>query len=139
MNIPNRIFYKIKRVKVKIKNRREAARKLETSEEMAINIFQNLMRSQDTVCHIAPLTGERIAENTELSIMAILSAQRITIINSTYQYDIPIGISSTDWMKDRFDQLCERRALMAKNRWNRKVNKSLDQILENLKSLDSRS
>ena len=137
MNIVKRISYKAKRIRVKVKNHRQESRKMETSEEMAINIFQKLMRNSETVCHIAPITGERIAENTTLSIMTILSSSRITIINSTYQYDIPISIQSTEWMKNKFDQLCERRAFIAKNKWSRKVNRSLDQILENLKDISN--
>jgi len=138
MNLIKSISYKVRKQRVKLRKNREDSSKLDESERMALNIFKSLKLRPESTCHIAPVSGERIVENQEMQMMAILSSQRITIINSSYQYEIMCSIQMVELMRDKFDRRCERKAALAKNRWSRKVNRSLDNILDNLRSLESR-
>lgn len=120
------------RYKVK---RRSADRKITTPypiEQKGINIFLSLLRDKDSQLFNAPLSSERLIENPKREMLIVLDYHKMIIINSIYQYEIKISEKTEDKLKQRFNEIQEKKAQSIKRRSGLKVKKSLDNIIEEL-------
>jgi hypothetical protein len=61
-------------------------------------IFRNVLRHQNSIYEIAPLSDHRIIENKKLGIFIILDDKKITIINHVCYYS-NIPLTDRDWKK----------------------------------------
>jgi hypothetical protein len=57
-------------------------------EQKGVNIFLSLLKDPNSMLTVAPISGEKLIDNREKEILAILSYNNLTIINSVYQYEI---------------------------------------------------
>ena len=120
------------RYKVK---RRSASSEITTPypiEQKGINIFLSLLKDKDSQLFSAPLSSERLIENPKREMLIILDYHTIIIINSIYQYEIKISEKIEDKLKQRFNEIQEKKAQSIKRRSGLKVKKSLDNIIEEL-------
>jgi hypothetical protein len=101
-------------------------------EQKGVNIFLTLLKEQDSQLVSAPLSSERLIENSKREILAILEHGKMTIINSVYQYEIKIAEKTEDKLREQFNEVQEKRAQSIKRRSGVKVKKSLDNIIEEL-------
>jgi hypothetical protein len=101
-------------------------------EQKGVNIFLTLLKEQDSQLVSAPLSSERLIENSKREMLAILEHGKMTIINSVYQYEIKIAEKTEDKLREQFNEVQEKRAQSIKRRSGVKVKKSLDNIIEEL-------
>jgi len=60
-------------------------------EQKGVDIFLTLLKEQDSQLVNAPLSSERLIENSKREMLVILENGKMTIINSVYQYEIKIA------------------------------------------------
>jgi len=101
-------------------------------EQKGVDIFLSLLKEQDSQLVNAPLSSERLIENSKREILVILEHGKMTIINSVYQYEIKIAEKTEDQLRVQFNEVQEKRAQSIKRRSGVKVKKSLDTIIEEL-------
>lgn len=101
-------------------------------EQKGVNIFLTLLKEQDSQLVSAPLSSERLIENSKREMLAILEHGKMTIINSVYQYEIKIAEKTEDKLREQFNEVQEKRAQSIKRRSGVKVKMSLDNIIEDL-------
>jgi hypothetical protein len=101
-------------------------------EQKGVDIFLTLLKEQDSQLVSAPLSSERLIENSKREILAILEHGKMTIINSVYQYEIKIAEKTEDKLREQFNIVQEKRAQSIKRRSGVKVKMSLDNIIEEL-------
>ena len=103
-------------------------------EQKGVDIFLTLLKEQDSQLVNAPLSSERLIENSKREMLVILEHGKMTIINSVYQYEIKIAEKTEDQLRVQFNEVQEKRAQSIKRRSGVKVKKSLDTIIEELKT-----
>jgi len=101
-------------------------------EQKGVDIFLTLLKEQDSQLVSAPLSSERLIENSKREMLVILEHGKMTIINSVYQYEIKIAEKTEDQLRVQFNEVQEKRAQSIKRRSGVKVKKSLDTIIEEL-------
>jgi len=101
-------------------------------EQKGVNIFLTLLKEQDSKLVNAPLSSERLIENSKREMLVILEHGKMTIINSVYQYEIKIAEKTEDQLRVQFNEVQEKRAQSIKRRSGVKVKMSLDNIIEEL-------
>ena len=131
MKLVNRISFKLKRFHVKLRKKAESkvVKSLQMNEDKASKIFIALLRDPASKFSIAPISREKLIENKKLVMFANLTDNRITIINSVYQYDIPIAFKTAEWLNGHFNDANQKRSLILKKQWERKVSQSLESIM----------
>ena len=103
-------------------------------EQKGVSIFLTLLREQDSKLINAPLSSERLIENHKREMLLIMGDRKLTIINSVYQYEIKIVEKTEDQLREQFNLVQEKKAQSIKRRSFVKVKKSLDTIIEELKT-----
>ena len=101
-------------------------------EQKGVDIFLTLLKEQDSQLVTAPLSSERLIENSKREMLVVLGNGKMTIINSVYQYEIKIAEKTEDQLRVQFNEVQEKRAQSIKRRSGVKVKKSLDTIIEEL-------
>ena len=101
-------------------------------EQKGVDIFLTLLKEQDSQLVNAPLSSERLIENSKREMLVILEHGKMAIINSVYQYEIKIAEKTEDQLRVQFNEVQEKRAQSIKRRSGVKVKKSLDTIIEEL-------
>jgi hypothetical protein len=105
-------------------------------EQKGVNIFLSLLKDPNSVLSVVPISGEKLIDNREKEILAILSYNNLTIINSVYQYEINMKESLVEKLKIQFNETQEKRANIIKRKANKKVKQSLDKLLEMLNKIN---
>lgn len=105
-------------------------------EQKGVNIFLSLLKDPNSMLTVAPISGEKLIDNREKEILAILSYNNLTIINSVYQYEINMKESLIEKLKIQFNETQEKRANIIKRKANKKVKQSLDKLLEMLNKIN---
>jgi len=105
-------------------------------EQKGVNIFLSLLKDPNSMLTVAPISGEKLIDNREKEILAILSYNNLTIINSVYQYEINMKESLVEKLKIQFNETQEKRANIIKRKANKKVKQSLDKLLEMLNKIN---
>ena len=105
-------------------------------EQKGVNIFLSLLKDPNSMLTVAPISGEKLIDNREKEILAILSYNNLTIINSVYQYEINMKESLVEKLKIQFNETQEKRANIIKRKANKKVKQSLDKLLEMLTKIN---
>ena len=105
-------------------------------EQKGVNIFLSLLKDPNSMLTVAPISGEKLIDNREKEILAILSYNNLTIINSVYQYEINMKESLVEKLKIQFNETQEKRANIIKRKVNKKVKQSLDKLLEMLNKIN---
>jgi hypothetical protein len=122
-----------------ITNQRMLSREVISSnpiEQKGVNIFLSLLKDPNSMLSVAPISGEKLIDNGEKEILAILSYNNLTIINSVYQYEINMKEGLVEKLKIQFNETQEKRANIIKRKANKKVKQSLDKLLEMLNNLN---
>lgn len=132
MKLFSRISFKLKRfyAKHRTKSNSKMINSFEMNEKKAVKIFLALLRDPNSSLRTAPITREKIIENRDRMMFINLTDDRVTIINSVYQYDIKIALKTAEWLNEKFNDTCQRRAIQVKSQWNNKVSQSLDSIIK---------
>src|SRR6056300_716666 len=81
-------------------------------EQKGIEIFLYLLKDKNTLLSTAPLSSERLIENPEKEMLLVLEHNKITVINSVYQYEIKITEKIEDKLREQFNIVQEKRAQM---------------------------
>jgi hypothetical protein len=105
-------------------------------EQKGVNIFLSLLKDPNSMLTVAPISGEKLIDNREKEILAILSYNNLTIINSVYQYEINMKETLVEKLKIQFNETQEKRANIIKRKANKKVKQSLDKLLEMLNKIN---
>jgi hypothetical protein len=105
-------------------------------EQKGVNIFLSLLKDPNSMLTVAPISGEKLIDNREKEILAILSYNNLTIINSVYQYEINMKENLVEKLKIQFNETQEKRANIIKRKANKKVKQSLDTLLEMLNKIN---
>jgi len=105
-------------------------------EQKGVNIFLSLLKDPNSILTVAPISGEKLIDNREKEILAILSYNNLTIINSVYQYEINMKENLVEKLKIQFNETQEKRANIIKRKANKKVKQSLDTLLEMLNKIN---
>ena len=105
-------------------------------EQKGVNIFLSLLKDPNSMLTVAPISGEKLIDNREKEILAILSYNNLTIINSVYQYEINMKENLVEKLKIQFNETQEKRANIIKRKANKKVKQSLDKLLEMLNKIN---
>ncbi len=138
MKLSSQFSFKIKRfyVKLRRKSNNKIINSFEINEKKAVKIFLTMLRDPNSSFRIASATNEKIIENRNRMMFINLTDDRVTIINSTYQYDIKIAMKTSEWLNDKFNDACQRRAVQVKSHWNDKVSQSLDSIIKKIEVIE---
>jgi len=92
-------------------------------------IFRNVLRHQNSIYEIAPLSSHRIIENKKLGIFIILDDKKITIINHVCYYS-NIPLTDREWKKmtNMYDNKVQLNRMQSIKQMKSKVEHSLSKL-----------
>ena len=121
--------YQAKRWKVKRRTKAEKRPEMDETEIKVVDIVLHLIRDLDSELSEAPLSSEKLIENKEREMLAVITDGKVIVINSVYQYERRVSPKTKDYLVGMFRHSQEKRAVRTKRKSMSKVNKSLDTIL----------
>ncbi|NBP55354.1 hypothetical protein EBU71_02235 [bacterium] len=95
-------------------------------------IFRNLIRRQDSILLISPLSNRRFVRCDNLGIFIVLYDSKISIINHHYKYDLDLGDENFVKLSRLFDLQVESRRSTMQEDINMNVKHSLETIYQKL-------
>jgi hypothetical protein len=92
-------------------------------------IFRNVLRHNNTIYEMAPISSHRIIENRKLGIFIILNDKKISIINHVCYYS-NILLSDRDWNKMviMFDNKVQERSMLRIEQMKSQVEGTLSKL-----------
>ena len=105
------IIHKLKRLiqKQYIKIYRSSTPKITTYEKDCVSICEKLIKKNETVLLLTPISNKRYIKNEEDKIFVILENYSVKIINHVYSYTVILGDKSWNSVVTLFDTEVESR------------------------------
>jgi len=109
----NRLSFKFKRYLAKQRLKKFYSSQngiaIDGRTELAIKALEVSLKDPTNTLLIAPTSGSRYVQTTNLQVFIILKYQMIILSNHQYYYEIAISGSVYDYLIDRFDKMIESR------------------------------
>ena len=128
------IIHKLKRLiqKQYIKIYRSSTPKITTYEKDCVSICEKLIKKNETVLLLTPISNKRYIKNEEDKIFVILENYSVKIINHVYSYTVILGDKSWNSVVTLFDSEVESRRNKFEKEITSNIKYSIKKILEKI-------
>jgi hypothetical protein len=128
------IIHKLKRLiqKQYIKIYRSSTPKITTYEKDCVSICEKLIKKNETVLLLTPISNKRYIKNEEDQIFVILENYSVKIINHVYSYTVILGDNSWNSVVTLFDSEVESRRNKFEKEITSNIKYSIKKILEKI-------
>ena len=128
------IIHKLKRLiqKQYIKIYRSSTPKITTYEKDCVSICEKLIKKNETVVLLTPISNKRYIKNEEDQIFVILENYSVKIINHVYSYTVILGDKSWNSVVTLFDSEVESRRNKFEKEITSNIKYSIKKILEKI-------
>ena len=128
------IIHKLKRLiqKQYIKIYRSSTPKITTYEKDCVSICEKLIKKNETVLLLTPISNKRYIKNEEDQIFVILENYSVKIINHVYSYTVILGDKSWNSVGTLFDSEVESRRNKFEKEITSNIKYSIKKILEKI-------
>jgi len=128
------IIHKLKRLiqKQYIKIYRSSTPKITTYEKDCVSICEKLIKKNETVLLLTPISNKRYIKNEEDKIFVILENYSVKIINHVYSYTVILGDNSWNSVVTLFDSEVESRRNKFEKEITSNIKYSIKKILEKI-------
>jgi hypothetical protein len=128
------IIHKLKRLiqKQYIKVYRSSTPKITTYEKDCVSICEKLIKKNETVLLLTPISNKRYIKNEEDQIFVILENYSVKIINHVYSYTVILGDKSWNSVVILFDSEVESRRNKFEKEITSNIKYSIKKILEKI-------
>jgi hypothetical protein len=128
------IIHKLKRLiqKQYIKIYRSSTPKITTYEKDCVSICEKLIKKNETVLLLTPISNKRYIKNEEDQIFVILENYSVKIINHVYSYTVILGDNSWNSVVTLFDSEVESRRNNFEKEITSNIKYSIKKILEKI-------
>ena len=128
------IIHKLKRLiqKQYIKLYRSSTPKITTYEKDCVSICEKLIKKNETVLLLTPISNKRYIKNEEDKIFVILENYSVKIINHVYSYTVILGDKSWNSVVTLFDAEVESRRNKFEKEITSNIKYSIKKILEKI-------
>jgi hypothetical protein len=128
------IIHKLKRLiqKQYIKVYRSSTPKITTYEKDCVSICEKLIKKNETVLLLTPISNKRYIKNEEDQIFVILENYSVKIINHVYSYTVILGDKSWNSVVTLFDSEVESRRNKFEKEITSNIKYSIKKILEKI-------
>ncbi len=128
------IIHKLKRLiqKQYIKVYRSSTPKITTYEKDCVSICEKLIKKNETVLLLTPISNKRYIKNEEDQIFVILENYSVKIINHVYSYTVILGDKSWNSVVTLFDSEVESRRNKSEKEITSNIKYSIKKILEKI-------
>ena len=128
------IIHKLKRLiqKQYIKIYRSSTPKITTYEKDCVSICEKLIKKNETVLLLTPISNKRYIKNEEDKIFVILENYSVKIINHVYSYTVILGDKSWNSVVTLFDTEVESRRNKFEKEITSNIKYSIKKILEKI-------
>ena len=128
------IIHKLKRLiqKQYIKIYRSSTPKITTYEKDCVSICEKLIKKNETVLLLTPISNKRYIKNEEDQIFVILENYSVKIINHVYSYTVILGDKSWNSVVTLFDTEVESRRNKFEKEITSNIKYSIKKILEKI-------
>lgn len=129
-----KIIHKLKRLiqKQYIKFYRSSNPKITTYEKDCVSICEKLIKKNETVLLLTPISNKRYIKNEEDQIFVILENYSVKIINHVYSYTVILGDRSWHSVVTLFDTEVESRRNKFEKEITSNIKYSIKKILEKI-------
>lgn len=131
-NLLNSFRLKFFRFLLYIKKEMKTKETISEEEIRAVSIIKNLSLKGESELLFAPISQKIYIKNKDIFI--VFENGRVNIINGVYYYDINLSITNTSELKGFLNRIIENRRNKMEMNIKSKVLKSLDTIIEQVKS-----
>ena len=128
------IIHKLKRLiqKQYIKIYRSTTPKITTYEKDCVSICEKLIKKNETILLLTPISNKRYIKNEEDQIFVILENYSVKIINHVYSYTVILGDNSWNSVVTLFDSEVESRRNKFEKEITSNIKYSIKKILEKI-------
>jgi hypothetical protein len=128
------IIHKLKRLiqKQYIKIYRSSTPKITTYEKDCVSICEKLIKKNETILLLTPISNKRYIKNEEDQIFVILENYSVKIINHVYSYTVILGDNSWNSVVTLFDSEVESRRNKFEKEITSNIKYSIKKILEKI-------
>ena len=128
------IIHKLKRLiqKQYIKIYRSSTPKITTYEKDCVSICEKLIKKNETVLLLTPISNKRYIKNEEDQIFVILENYSVKIINHVYSYTVILGDNSWNSVVALFNSEVESRRNKFEKEITSNIKCSIKKILEKI-------
>jgi len=128
------IIHKLKRLiqKQYIKVYRSSTPKITTYEKDCVSICEKLIKKNETVLLLTPISNKRYIKNEEDQIFVILENYSVRIINHVYSYTVILGDKPWNSVVTLFDSEVESRRNKFEKEITSNIKYSIKKILEKI-------
>jgi hypothetical protein len=128
------IIHKLKRLLQKqyIKFYRSSTPKITTYEKDCVSICEKLIKKNETVLLLTPISNKRYIKNEEDQIFVILENYSVKIINHVYSYTVILGDKPWNSVVTLFDSEVESRRNKFEKEITSNIKYSIKKILEKI-------
>ena len=128
------IIHKLKRLiqKQYIKIYRSSTPKITTYEKDCVSICEKLIKKNETILLLTPISNKRYIKNEEDQIFVILENYSVKIINHVYSYTVILGDKSWNSVVTLFDSEVESRRNKFEKEITSNIKYSIKKILEKI-------
>mgnify|MGYP000474368527 CR=1 FL=1 len=128
------IIHKLKRLiqKQYIKVYRSSTPKITTYEKDCVSICEKLIKKNETVLLLTPISNKRYIKNEEDQIFVILENYSVKVINHVYSYTVFLEDKSWHSIVNLFDNEVESRRMEFEKEITSNIKHSLQNILHKI-------
>jgi hypothetical protein len=104
-------------------------------EKYAVEIAKNLIKLEDSILYIAPISNKRFIRHDNKNIYVVIDLRNILIINHIYSYSVYIESDELySTLIDYFNQTLEKKRDDFEKEIKKNIQHSLKNILDNMKT-----
>ena len=101
-------------------------------EMECISICKKLIKMEDSILLMTPLTDKRFIKNEKMGIYVIMEKNNVQVINHIYSYSITLGDKSWGKLIDFYNQEIEKRRNQFESEIRSNIKHSLKNILHDI-------
>jgi hypothetical protein len=98
-------------------------------EAEALQICKKLIKSEDSILLMAPISGKRFVKNEKRGIYIIIEGHNVKVINHIYSYNVYLGEKSWNKLISFYDDEIEQRRMRFEAEITSNIKHSLKNIL----------
>lgn len=98
----------------------------------ALQICKKLIKTNESILLMAPISGKRFVKNEKMGIYVILEGRGVKVINHIYSYNVILGDKAWNKLLSFYDEEIERRRMEFEREITSNIKHSLKNILEEI-------
>lgn len=98
----------------------------------ALQICKKLIKTNESILLMAPISGKRFVKNEKMGIYVILEGRGVKVINHIYSYNVILGDKAWNKLLSFYDEEIERRRMEFEREITSNIKHSLKNILQEI-------